>query len=159
MTLNRWQFILSVAVLGWTGAAHADDCSEKALDIRSEGNSVRFTVEIADSDEERALGLMNRPYMGQFSGMLFVYQHPAPVSFWMANTLIPLDMLFIDQTGTVLTIHENAEPLSRKPIPGGDNIQYVFEINGGLASVLGITVGAELRHPSISPELAIWPCE
>lgn len=155
----RWLFILSMTFWGWAGIAQADVCNEKTLDIRSNGNTVRFSVEIADSDETRALGLMNRPQLDQFAGMLFVYQRPASVSFWMANTLIPLDMLFIDETGTILHIHENAEPLSRKPIPGGDNIQYVFEINGGLAAMLGIIAGAELRHPSISTDLANWPCE
>lgn len=139
-------------------AAADDACAPDRLDLRSGGNSVRFSVEVADTARERATGLMNRPEMGQFAGMIFVYDKPRPVGFWMKNTLIPLDMLFADETGTVQRIHRNAEPLSTQTIPGGEGIQYVLEINGGLAETLGITEGAELRHPAIDPALAAWPC-
>lgn len=142
----------------FASGAFAGVCSVDSLDIKSGANSSRFTVEIADNNEERATGLMNREYMGQFAGMLFVYDRPQQVSFWMKNTLIPLDMLFIDETGVVLRIHENAIPLDLTGIPGGDRIQYVFEINGGVASMLDIEVGAQIRHPSIDNDLAIWPC-
>ncbi len=90
--------------------------------------------------------------------MIFVYDRPQSVGFWMRNTLIPLDMLFADATGTVQRIHENAVPLSEETIPGGDNIQYVLEINGGLARQLGLTEGAQLRHPAIPAATAAWPC-
>ncbi len=96
--------------------------------------------------------------MATSAGMLFVYDEPQFVSFWMRNTLIPLDMLFLDATGTVQHIHENAIPLDETAIPGGDDIQYVLEINGGLSSRLGITVGSALRHPSIGDNAA-WACE
>jgi uncharacterized membrane protein (UPF0127 family) len=77
----------------------------------------------------------------------------------MENTLIPLDMVFMDDTGTVQHIHENAVPLDRTPIPGGNDIQYVLEVNGGMTETLGITVGSEMRHPGIDQDLAVWPCE
>ena len=111
-----------------------------------------------DTAEGRAQGLMNRESLGRFSGMLFVYDTPQPVAFWMENTLIPLDMLFFDETGALRRIHENAVPLDRTPIPGGDDIRFVLEINGGLARTLGIEEGAELRHPAIDQTLAAWPC-
>ena len=147
------------AVLFFANIASAADCDIGRLDIMSDGNSSRFFVEIADDNAERARGLMEREYMAPFSGMLFIYDRPARISFWMRNTLIPLDMLFIDSSGVVQKIHENATPLDETPIPGGDNIQYVLEINGSLSSMLNISEGARIRHPQINQELAIWPCD
>lgn len=140
--------------------AHAGNtCAPSHLDVRSYNSSVRFAVEIADTIESRAIGLMNRSDLGRFAGMLFVYPDARAVSFWMRNTLIPLDMIFIDSAGVVKNIHENATPLSEDTIYGGEEIQFVFEINGGMARALGITVGSEVRHPSISGDNVIWQCE
>ena len=105
---------------------------------------------------ERAQGLMNVEKMPAAAGMLFVYDRERPVSFWMKNTLIPLDMIFADAEGRVVAIHENAIPHDETPIPSGAPSQYVLEINGGLASTLGIEVGSEMKHPAI--EAAAWPC-
>ncbi len=91
--------------------------------------------------------------------MLFAYNAPKPVAFWMKNTLIPLDMIFLDQTGLVTKIHSNAVPLDQTSIFGGESVQYVLEINGGMAKPLGIEVGAELRHPALNASLASWSCE
>ncbi len=140
-----------------TGAAAAD-CDPARVDLRGDWGSARFTVEVAETVAERSLGLMNRPSMPASAGMLFVYEHPQRVAFWMENTLIPLDMLFLSADGVVQRIHRNAVPLDRTHIPGGDDIQYVLEINGGMAALLGIDEGAELRHPSIDRTLAAWPC-
>ncbi len=139
------------------GFAHAA-CDAARVDLRGDWGSARFTVEVADDPRERSAGLMHRESMATSAGMLFVYDKPQYVSFWMRNTLIPLDMLFMDTTGTVRHIHENAVPLDETAIPGGDDIQYVLEINGGLSSSLGIMVGSELRHPSIGDNAA-WVCE
>ncbi|WP_112322725.1 DUF192 domain-containing protein [Oceanibium sediminis] len=147
---------LALAVSVQAQAAFAA-CSEGAVDVRMGDTSVRFVVEIADTVDERAVGLMNRESMPQFDGMLFVYDSPRPVAFWMKNTLIPLDMLFADASGTVQRIHQNATPRSLESIPGGDDIQFVLEINGGLSAMLGLAPGAELRHPAIG-EGAAWPC-
>jgi uncharacterized membrane protein (UPF0127 family) len=68
-------------------------------------------------------------------------------------------MLFFDASGTLERVHENARPLDRTPIPGGNDIRFVLEINGGLAAELGIEPGAELRHPSIDQAEAAWPCD
>ena len=76
----------------------------------------------------------------------------------MKNTLIPLDMLFIDETGVVQVLHENAVPHSEKTIDGGRGVKAVLEINGGLAATLGLGVGAEVQHPAFDQELAVWPC-
>ncbi len=128
------------------------------MDLRGDWGQTRFTVEVADEPSERSRGLMHRPSMATSAGMLFVYDRPQFVSFWMRNTLIPLDMIFLDEAGRVKRIHENAVPLDETGIEGGEGIQYVLEINGGLAARLGITTGSELRHPAIGPEPA-WPCD
>ncbi len=138
--------------------ASADGCAPATVDLRDPDSTARFEVEVMDTAEGRATGLMRRESLGRFAGMLFVYDEAQPVAFWMENTLIPLDMLFFDETGTLRRIHENAVPLDRTPIPGGDDIQFVLEINGGLARTLGIEEGAELRHPAIDQDLAAWPC-
>ena len=90
--------------------------------------------------------------------MFFVYDRPRIVAFWMKNTRIPLDMIFAGADGRVRKIQENARPFDETAIPGGDDIQFVLEINGGLAGRLGITPGAELRHPAIDSDRAAWPC-
>ena len=133
-------------------------CAPDRVDLRGDWGQARFTVEVADDPGERSQGLMHRESMGLSAGMLFVYERPQPVSFWMRNTLIPLDMIFMDANGVVQRIHENAVPLDETGIEGGDSIQYVLEINGGLADRLGITEGSELRHPQIAPDPA-WACD
>ncbi|MEM6386303.1 MAG: DUF192 domain-containing protein [Pseudomonadota bacterium] len=134
------------------------ECDEARVDLRGDWGQARFTVEVADTPSERSLGLMHRESMPQSAGMLFVYDAPQRVSFWMRNTLIPLDMVFLDEKGLVASIHENAVPLDETSIFGGDHIQYVLEINGGLAARLGIIVGSELRHPALGNDAA-WGCE
>ena len=97
--------------------------------------------------------------MARSKGMLFVYDQPQPAVFWMRNTLIPLDMIFLDATGTVTHVHENAIPLDETGIDGGDDVQFVLEINGGLAGPMGISVGNQMRHPAIDQMNAAWPCD
>ena len=100
---------------------------------------------------------MFRQSLPQSSGMLFLYEKPGPLSFWMRNTFIELDMLFVDPSGRVRHIHHRATPHDETPISAGDGMIAVLEINGGLAKRLGITVGSELRHPSFGSEAA-WAC-
>lgn len=148
---------LACALLAGT-AAWADDCDPTRLDLRTSEAEVRFQVEVMDTAVGRSRGLMEREDLPRFSGMLFAYPEPGPVAFWMRNTLIPLDMLFFDPSGTLTRIHESAVPLDETPIPGGTNVLYVLEINGGLSETLGIEEGAELRHPAVDQDLAAWPC-
>jgi uncharacterized membrane protein (UPF0127 family) len=133
-------------------------CVPDKLDIRSDGGAVQFTVEIADDAAERSQGLMHRQSMPRFHGMLFVYEEPQAVAFWMKNTPLPLDMLFFDETGVLRRIHAGAVPFSTDSIPGGDGIQHVLEINGGLAERIGIAPGAQMRHPLVDQAKAAWPC-
>jgi uncharacterized membrane protein (UPF0127 family) len=155
--VSRTLAALGVALL-LPRLALAAACAPGVLDLRDADSTLRFTVEIADDAGERAQGLMNRESMAKFAGMLFVYETPQPVAFWMRNTLIPLDMLFFDGSGRLERIKVNATPHDETPIPGGDDIRYVLEINGGLSQALGIEPGAVIRSPALDQSLAAWPC-
>jgi len=150
--------LVAAAVMSATGA-NASACSETTIELRQNGVQAQFNIELAVTPAEQAQGLMFRESMPQFNGMLFINERPRRVSFWMKNTLISLDMLFIDATGVVKTLKENATPQDTTSIPGGDNIQYVLEINGGLSNLLGLSAGAEVRYIGFDQENAIWPCE
>lgn len=149
---------LALAAALAAGAAAASDCSVDVADLRAGATEVRFRIEVADDEAERNQGLMFREAMPRFEGMLFVYEREQPVSFWMKNTLIPLDMLFFDATGRLTHVHENAVPGDLTPIPSEGPAQFVLEINGGAARALGIGPGAELRHPAVAPATATWSC-
>lgn len=158
--LRAAALLLAVGVVGLPAVAAAQSACGGAghVDLRGDWGQARFSVEIADTDETRSLGLMHRESMPRFAGMLFIYDRPDRAVFWMENTLIPLDMLFIDETGRVAHIHHEARPLDRTPIDGGADVLMVLEINGGMARRLGITEGSALRHPRLDPSQALWPC-
>nr|WP_227420750.1 DUF192 domain-containing protein [Roseitranquillus sediminis] len=144
-----------VALAGPAAAA----CDPGRVELRGDWGVASFGVEIADDPAERAQGLMHRESLPASRGMLFVYEQPQNASFWMRNTLIPLDMIFADETGRVTHVHENAVPLDETPIPGGSGVLAVLEINGGMARRLGIEEGTELRHPALDQSIAAWPCD
>ena len=129
------------------------------------GRAVGVAVEIADDPSKRARGLMYRRELPPGQGMLFVYEHPQPVSFWMRNTLIPLDMIFIDARGEVRHVHPMARPLDETPIPGAaaddpsPERLMVLEVRGGDAARLGIVPGMALSHPLLPQGAALAPCE
>lgn len=134
-------------------------CAPDSLEVRGPNGVQHFSVEVADSGAERSQGLMFRDKMATSAGMIFVYDAPTHAQFWMRNTLIPLDMIFADAKGRVTRVHSNAIPHDETPIDGGQGVQFVVEINGGLAKRMGITEGSELRHPSIEQTGAVWPCD
>ncbi|MFV0245423.1 MAG: DUF192 domain-containing protein [Qingshengfaniella sp.] len=139
-------------------ASQAADCVPDRADLRGSWGHARFTVELALTDAERAQGLMHRTSLPRQAGMLFVYERPQRASFWMRNTLIPLDMIFLDATGTVTRVHENAVPLDETAIDGGRDVLAVLELNGGLAAQFGINEGSVLRHPMLPQDRAVWAC-
>jgi hypothetical protein len=106
-----------------------------------------FHVEIVTTPEQMAQGLMYRKSLAPDAGMLFDYGRPQPASFWMKNTLIPLDMIFIGADGRIVNIHERAVPHSLDPIPSAGPVRAVLEVNGGTASRLGIKPGDRVLHP------------
>lgn len=151
----------SIAVLFWIAglAAAFAECRDDRAELRGDWGTAQFRVEIADTVEERSVGLMHRPSMPASAGMVFYYPQPQLVRFWMRNTLIPLDMIFMTPDGTIQKIHENAIPLDETLIVGGEDIQAVLEINGGMSKLLGITVGSQMRHPGLQQNIAAWPCD
>lgn len=143
------------------GIAVADgaQCRDDLAILRTDGQLVNFTIEIADDSAERAQGLMGRREMDAGAGMLFIYDRPREVAFWMHDTPLPLDMVFIDPAGRVVKVAANTTPNDDTPIPSGAPVRYVLEINAGMAARYGIAPGAELAHPSVDPAQAAFPCE
>ncbi len=116
------------------------------LDIVTAGGPVHFRVEIADTEAERMRGLMYRSVLAPDEGMLFDFKTPRPLAFWMKNTLIPLDMIFIGADGRIINIAANTEPLSLDLVPSDGPALAVLEIGGGRAAELGIKPGDKAEH-------------
>ncbi len=150
--------VLLAALLGGAAArAETGVCAEDRLDIRGDWGTARFTVEIADDPAEQQRGLMYREFLPAAQGMLFVYDKAGAPAFWMKNTLIPLDMLFLTPEGRVQYVHAGAVPGDLTPISGGPGVLAVLEIRGGLAAAIGIGPGDTVRHPAFGPD-ADWAC-
>ncbi len=111
------------------------------------GRVHRFTVEVARTDEQQQQGLMNRQSLAPDRGMLFPYAAPREASFWMKNTLIPLDMIFIRADGTIARIEENTVPLSLEPVASLEPVGAVLELAGGRSAELGIKPGDKVTWP------------
>jgi len=130
---------LAGILLGWAGTA--SPAALQTLEIVSNTGVHVFSVEIADTDEQRARGLMFRKELPEGTGMLFDFKVEQDVGFWMKNTYISLDMIFIRRDGRILRIAENTEPLSTRPIPSGGPVLAVLEVIAGTAKRLGIAPG------------------
>jgi uncharacterized protein len=122
----------------------------QTVEIASKNGVHAFSVEMAENDADRAKGLMFRKELPEGKGMLFDFKRDQEVSFWMENTYIPLDMLFIRGDGTILRIAENTEPMSTKLIPSGGPVRAVLEVIGGSARKFGIAPGDRVAHPIFS---------
>ncbi len=139
---------IAVVVLGLLAATGpARSAGLQPLDIISATGKHSFQVEVVDNDADRAKGLMYRKELPADRGMLFDFKREQDVSFWMQNTYIPLDMIFIRGDGRILRIQENAEPLSTRLIPSGGPVLGVLEVIGGTARKLGIKPGDQVAHP------------
>jgi uncharacterized protein len=128
------------------GSAPALALDPGELLIETPAGQHRFTVELAATPSERSRGLMFRRAMQPDHGMLFDFRAPQPVAFWMKNTPLPLDMLFIDEAGVIVQIAADTVPHSETPIPSEQPIRAVLELKAGTAKRLGITAGAKVRH-------------
>lgn len=139
---------LAVAILA--ALAIAPGARAQALEdlaVLSGGKRHVFQVEVADTDAERAQGLMYRRSLPAERGMLFDFKVTQPVSMWMRNTYLPLDMLFIRADGTIARIAADTEPLSERTISSGEPVLAVLELNAGTARRLGIRPGDRIEHP------------
>lgn len=117
------------------------------LEIESDGATRRFIVEVARTPDQQARGLMFRRSLGPSEGMIFPFELPRPASFWMRNTLIPLDMIFIREDGTIARIAANTVPHSEESVTSGEPVASVLEIRGGRAAELGIDEGDRVNWP------------
>lgn len=145
----RWTAFVLFTLLAAAGPVRS--AGLQTLEIASKSGVHVFAVEIADNDADRAKGLMYRKELPEGRGMLFDFHSEQDVSFWMENTYIPLDMLFIRGDGTILRIAENTEPLSTRIIPSNGPVRAVLEIIGGSSRKLGIAAGDRVASPIFKP--------
>jgi uncharacterized membrane protein (UPF0127 family) len=117
------------------------------LTILSATGRHRFKVEVAETPAQMTQGLMFRRSLAPDAGMLFDYKQPTAATMWMRNTLIPLDMLFVDAQGRIVNIHQRAVPESLDVIAAAAPVRAVIELNGGTAARLGIAPGDQVVHP------------
>jgi uncharacterized membrane protein (UPF0127 family) len=121
------------------------------LQIQSGGKTHNFTVEVAQTPEQQAQGLMFRERLGPNEGMIFPFPEPRPASFWMKNTLIPLDMIFVRPDGTIGRIAVNTVPKSLDPVAFGEPTTAVLELAGGRTVQLDIKAGDRVSWPGGPP--------
>ena len=132
-------------------------CEPGFLSIMFNETQSRIKVELADNFESRKKGLMFRESLDFGSGMLFVYQTPREVNFWMKNTHIPLDIAFADESGIIKRVVLNTVPYSTDLIPGGKNIQYVIEVNAGVSTKINLFEGSRIQYEKLA-DTTIWKC-
>ncbi|WP_187193689.1 MULTISPECIES: DUF192 domain-containing protein [unclassified Methylobacterium] len=138
---------LSVHQATAQSASPQNAAKTEPLTIATKAGPKRFDVEVMRDDAGRSRGLMFRRHMAPEHGMLFDFERAEPVTMWMKNTYLPLDMLFIRPDGTVSRIAADTEPLSTAIIPSGSPVSAVLELNAGTAAKLGIQAGDRIEHP------------
>ncbi|TDR93285.1 DUF192 domain-containing protein [Enterovirga rhinocerotis] len=136
---------LLLLAVGFAGSASAQ--TFEPLTIVSQSGRHAFEVEVARTDDERAQGLMYRRSMAPDRGMLFDFKRVEPISMWMKNTYLSLDMIFIRRDGSIARIAENTEPLSTRVVSSGEPVLSVLEVIAGTAKRLGIKAGDKVEHP------------
>lgn len=141
---------LLAALVALTLSSPAIAQALERLTIRTATGEHVFSVEVMRTPEERAVGLMERRFLPADRGMLFDFGETMPVSMWMKNTYLSLDMLFIRADGTIARIAERTEPLSTRVIPSGEPVLSVLELNAGTAARIGAKVGDRVDHPLFS---------
>jgi len=153
--LSRRAVLTGVGLIAWSGAARAQQLatfSKSKLVIETAKGKFPFDIELALTPPQMEQGLMFRRSLAADAGMLFDYGDPQPIAMWMKNTLIPLDMLFIDADGHVVHIAERAVPQSTMTISSEKPVRAVLELNGGTAARLGIEAGAVVRLPAAAAQ-------
>jgi uncharacterized membrane protein (UPF0127 family) len=139
---RRVVMLAALAVsLAYSTGVLAQSLPTEPLEIQTARGAFHFKVEVADTDAERERGLMFRKTLAADRGMLFDFKTAQPVAFWMKNTLIPLDMLFVGADGHIVSIARDAAPMSETPIPSGGDTLLVIELAGGRAAQIGAEPG------------------
>ena len=151
---RRLQFMLSILAVVACAMVVAPQGSLavelQPLEIVSKTGVHTFAVELAVTPEEQARGLMFRRELPEGQGMLFDFQREQPATFWMKNTYVSLDMIFIRADGRILRIAENTVPLSEALVPSGGPVRAVLEVVAGTARKLGSAPGDRVAHPIFS---------
>jgi uncharacterized protein len=163
-SLGRRGLLAVAAVLAMAGAAQPADLPRQdpkackgqpeirplePLQIRTDKGLRTFTVEVADSPIRQEYGLMCRKVLAPDRGMLFLFSSQQPRYFWMRNTLIPLDIIYIAADGKVVSITRNARPLDDTPLPSAGPAKFVLELAGGRAAQIGLLPGDQVLHRAI----------
>jgi uncharacterized membrane protein (UPF0127 family) len=152
---NLAEGALSLALLVAAAGSTAADSKAMMLPVdpaplvaETAAGALSFKVEIADDVPERSMGLMFRDFLPADQGMLFIFEQTQPVGFWMKNTKLPLDLIFIGEDGKVKAIRQG-EPMSEAVISPDTPVRFVLELNAGTAAARGIESGVQIRHPEI----------
>lgn len=136
--------VIGLALLAGT-AARAEAPLE-TLTIDTATGAHRFKVEVMRTEPDRERGLMFRKTMARDHGMLFEYEHEQPVAFWMHNTYLPLDLIFVDRSGRVINVAHDAKPMDDSLIPSAAPALGVLEVDAGVAAAIGLKPGDTIRH-------------
>lgn len=156
--MTRWVRIASLLLmLSGPSMAMAQTCAPDRVTLRGDWGTASFSVERAQTQAERNRGLMHRMHLPSGAGMLFIYPEENTRSFWMHNTFIALDMLFFDAEGRLQHRVSRAQPQDLS-VHSAEGVQFVLEINGGLADALGVDGSTALQHPAIPQKNAVFPC-
>ena len=153
----RYVWASAVCVVFYSGALA--NCVDDHVHLSGPWGSAKFTVEVADTDAERTQGLMFRDNLAKFESMLFVYDNPQHVAFWMKNTLIPLDILYFTAEGVLLDIREDAVPGDLVPFRSSGLVQYVLEVNAGTSKTLKFGLGTVLGHARLAQKRKTHACQ
>jgi uncharacterized membrane protein (UPF0127 family) len=132
-------------------AALAADLPRDIVLVETGSSQYRFEVEVADDAAERSEGLMFRESLADNAGMLFLYQETRLVDFWMKNTPLSLDIVFVREDGTIARIAENTTPMSQDLIPSGEPVRAVLEVKAGTMHQLGVKAGDRIRNATYFP--------
>tara|TARA_A100000164_G_C21731657_1_gene687874 strand:+ start:282 stop:743 length:462 start_codon:yes stop_codon:yes gene_type:complete len=151
--MKNYIYILIFISIAFTNAnadTNKTTFQKSSLTIQTKDSEYIFNIEIAITKKERSRGLMYRKELKQTEGMLFLYPEKQIIKMWMKNTLIPLDMIFINNNGKIIDIFKMTIPKDLTPIGPDVKLKGVLEINGGLTSYLNINKGDFIIHPSLN---------
>lgn len=149
--MQRLHLIAAIVLGLWAAVLPARAAGDDVVSIASKTGVHSFTVELARTEAERAKGLMYRKTLAPDRGMLFDFHQEQEVAFWMDNTYVSLDMIFIRGDGTIWRIEENTTPLSTRNVPSRGPVRAVLEVVAGTSRKLGIAPGDKVTHPVFAP--------
>jgi uncharacterized membrane protein (UPF0127 family) len=148
-SLGRTLAVAALAATAVFSTGRAGAAEFERLEVVTARGAQVFRVEVVDTDETRARGLMFRTEMAADQGMLFDFRREESVAFWMKNTYLPLDMIFVRADGKIRSIAADTTPLSEAPVAAGGPVRFVLEVNAGTAARLGIRPGDTIVHPRV----------